>query len=220
VSGAANARIGAGHSAAEEAPRRALFFGDSLVAGVGDPTGGGWVARVVAACFASGTGVTPYNLGVRRETSVQVAARFRQEALPRVATGPGPRDARAVVSFGANDTTVEDGARREPPEASRAALASILDEAAELGLPVLVVGPAPLHDVEQNARMAALGDSFAEVCARRGAPFVPVLERLQASRVWMAELAARDGAHPGAEGYEELAGLLVRAGVADWLTAR
>jgi hypothetical protein len=46
------------------ADRRILFFGDSLVAGVGDPSGDGWVGRVVAASCAAGLPVTAYNLGV------------------------------------------------------------------------------------------------------------------------------------------------------------
>lgn len=49
--------------------RRVLFFGDSLVAGVRDPAGKGWVGRVVAASFAEGLALTAYNLGVRGETS-------------------------------------------------------------------------------------------------------------------------------------------------------
>jgi acyl-CoA thioesterase-1 len=65
---------------AESAPRRALFLGDSLVAGIGDSAGGGWVARVVGACHEQGMPVTAYNLGIRRETSLQVAARWRAEA--------------------------------------------------------------------------------------------------------------------------------------------
>src|SRR5208282_2039603 len=49
---------------AEPAPRRVLFFGDSLVAGVGGPAGGGWVARVVIEAFRSGVPLTAYNLGI------------------------------------------------------------------------------------------------------------------------------------------------------------
>jgi acyl-CoA thioesterase I len=64
--------------------RRLLFFGDSLIAGVGDPTGRGWVGRVVAASFENGLPLTGYNLGVRRETSEQVAGRWHDEALPRM----------------------------------------------------------------------------------------------------------------------------------------
>src|SRR4029077_13817605 len=45
------------------AERRVLFFGASLVAGVGDPAGLGWVGRVVAASFALDVPLTAYNLG-------------------------------------------------------------------------------------------------------------------------------------------------------------
>jgi lysophospholipase L1-like esterase len=72
--------------------RRLLFFGDSLVAGVGDPTGAGWVGRVVATSFASGLGLTAYNLGIRGETSEQIASRWRTEALPRLLAGAAGRD--------------------------------------------------------------------------------------------------------------------------------
>jgi hypothetical protein len=89
--------------------RRLLFFGDSLVAGVGDPSGRGWVGRVVAASFGGGLPFTAYNLGVRRETSEQVAARWHSEALPRLLP---EADVRIVVSFGANDTTIEHGRLR------------------------------------------------------------------------------------------------------------
>jgi hypothetical protein len=92
---------------------RALFFGDSLVAGVRDPGGKGWVARVVAASFAEGLPLTAYNLGVRGETSQQVAARWRAESLPRLLPST---DARIVLSFGANDTTVEGGGLRVETE--------------------------------------------------------------------------------------------------------
>ena len=107
--------------------RRLLFFGDSLIAGVGDPTGRGWVGRVVAASFENGLPLTGYNLGVRRETSEQVAGRWYDETLPRLLP---ESDARIVVSFGANDTTIEHGRLRAAPDRSCAALAGILDGAA------------------------------------------------------------------------------------------
>lgn len=199
----------------DAAPRRVLFLGDSLVAGVGDPAGGGWVARVARACFAAGVPLTAYNLGVRRETSVDVAARWRAEATPRVTSGV---DARVVVSFGANDTTIEDGAVRVPAEDSRGALVRILDEAGGLGMPAFVLGPAPVDDAQQNLRIEALDASFAEVCAERDVPFASVFERLRQSQAW-SELATGDGAHPGAEGYDAIAQLLAESGLLAWLTA-
>lgn len=200
-------------SAQPEQPhdRRVAFIGDSLVAGVGDPTGMGWVGRVVAASFGLGLPLTAYNLGVRRETSEQVAVRWRSEAEPRLLPDT---DARVVLSFGANDTTVEDGQLRVSPERSRAALVAIL---ADAGLPVLMVGPGPVDDTAQNERIQALSVAFEEVCRRFGTAFVSVVERLLASRVWMQEVAADDGAHPAADGYEALAQLVIAGGWVGWL---
>lgn len=194
--------------------RRVAFIGDSLVAGVGDPAGVGWVGHVVAASFGLGLPLTAYNLGIRRETSEQVAARWRSETAQRLLPGT---DARVVLSFGANDTTVEDGHLRVAPERSCAALAAILRDAANVAWPVLMVGPAPVDDPEQNERIRSLSAAFADVCERAGAAFVGVVGPLLASRVWMTQVAAGDGAHPAAEGYEVLSDLVIAAGWADWL---
>jgi acyl-CoA thioesterase-1 len=191
-----------------------LFFGDSLVAGVGDPSGAGWVGRVVSASFAVGLPLTAYNLGVRGETSEQVAARWRDEARPRVLPGT---DGRVVLSFGANDTTLDGGQPRVAPECSCAALAMILHDAAGLGLGALMVGPAPVDDPEQNARILDLSASFGQVCGRAGVAFLSVVEPLLDCNDWMAEVAAGDGAHPSARGYEILVDLVLARGFADWL---
>lgn len=89
--------------------RRVLFFGDSHVAGVDDPEGRGWVGRVVVESYRLGLPLTAYNPGVRGETSQQVAARWRAGALSRLTPAA---EGRVVLSFGANDTTVDDGVLR------------------------------------------------------------------------------------------------------------
>lgn len=196
------------------ADQRVLFFGDSHVAGVGDPSGLGWVGRVLVAAFAAGMPLTAYNLGVRGETSVQVASRWRPETRARLSPGA---DTRVVGSFGANDTTVEDGVQRVEAERSCGALGDILERAAAIGLPALVVGPAPVDDAEQNRRIQGLSDAFGETCASRGVPFLAVVEALLASDVWGEQVASGDGAHPGAAGYEALTQVLLAGGCLDWL---
>jgi acyl-CoA thioesterase I len=195
---------------------RLLCFGDSFVAGVGDPRGQGWVGRVVEAAHAAGRPLTAYDLGVRRETSVEVAVRWRFEAMPRMVADA---DCRLVFAAGANDTTAESRGVRVPPERSCMALGKMLDQAAGLGRPAAVAGPPPVGDAAQQARVVALSEAFAEVCAARDVPFWPVAQTLLASPTWLEEAAAGDGAHPAAGGYELLARTLLDGGLLAWLQA-
>lgn len=197
------------------ADRRILFFGDSHVAGVGDPGGLGWVGRVAAASAAAGLPFTPYNLGVRGETSVEVASRWRAEAAPRISA---EAECRVVFSFGVNDTTPVGGSLRAEPDRSLAALGAILDQADELRLPTFVVGPAPIADREQTKRIASLSSAFGLACEERAIPFVDMVGALGESATWIAEVtAAADGAHPTAAGYELLAEAVLAAGWVEWL---
>lgn len=195
---------------------RLLCFGDSFTAGVGDPEGRGWVGRVVAASFAAGRPLTAYALGVRRETSVEVAVRWRFEAHARLAPGA---ETRIVFAVGTNDTTFEETGPRVAPDRSCMALGTMLGQAATMRLPAAVVGPLPVGDTDQRERAVALSERFAAVCAERGAPYVALAPALSADPLWREQLAAGDGAHPAAAGYELLAGLLLGGGLLDWLHA-
>lgn len=191
-----------------------LFFGDSFIAGVGDPAGQGWVGRVVASSFAAGLPLVAYNLGVRRETSLEVAARWLGEARARMRAQASYG---VVFAFGTNDATEEEGRLRVEPAHAIDALGRVLDDAGRLGLSVLVLGPAPAGEPAQDDRVGALSAAFAGVAARRGVPYVPVVDALRRSAAWVAEAAAGDGSHPGAGGYEELAQLALAGGWIDWL---
>ncbi|MCA0143595.1 GDSL-type esterase/lipase family protein [Blastococcus sp. LR1] len=186
---------------------RVCFVGDSFVAGVGDPEHRGWVGRLCARSADAGRPLTAYNLGVRRETSADVLARWHAECSPRLALG---EDRRVVISLGVNDTTVDDtsvefGGVRVAPDSSVAALSALLDGVAGEGWSALVVGPPPIADADQNRRIGALDLRFAELCAARDAPYVSVFGSLAECPVWCREVATGDGAHPGAAGYQRLA---------------
>ena len=189
--------------------RRVCFVGDSFVAGVGDPEHRGWVGRVVAGSHRDGRPVTAYNLGVRRDTSEDVRRRLPAETAARWVEGC---DNRLVLSFGVNDTTEVDGAVRVAPERSVANLRGIADDMAADGVPLLVIGPPPVADAEQNDRIEALDALFEKSVF----PYVSVFGALAIERDWMRAVALGDGAHPGAEGYALLTELVLPAWE-DWL---
>lgn len=189
--------------------RRVCFVGDSFVAGVGDPEHRGWVGRIVATSYRDGRPVTAYNLGIRRDTSEDVRRRLPAETAARWVAGC---DNRLVVSFGVNDTTEVDGAVRVAPERSVANLQGIADDMAAQRVPLLVVGPPPVADAEQNERIEALDERLAEVVLS----YVSVFGALRMERNWMHAVTLGDGAHPGAEGYAVLAELVLPAWE-DWL---
>ncbi len=195
-------------------PIRLCVFGDSFVAGVGDSTYRGWVGRVAEYVVGElPIDLTVYNLGVRRDTSSDVRARWKSEARARL---PSECDNRVIVSFGVNDTTLQDGSRRVEPDESESNLAAILDLAASHGWTTLVVGPPPIADERQNVRTAALDERFAALCREHAAPYLHTFSRLSGETSWMREAAQGDGAHPGVQGYVDLAAL-VRSDIRDWL---
>lgn len=194
-----------------------MFFGDSHTVGVGDEEGLGWTGRVVAAAMEEGIPTTSYNLGVRGETSADVAGRWRAEARPRLPDPPEEGDARVVLAFGVNDVSLSDEGRRCGQEQSLLALEEVLLGAQGLGLRRFVIGPAPIDDEALNDRIAELSYAFRMRCARHRVPFVPLVDELRANEAWRRSIVAGDGTHPGAAGYAEIARLVLAAGWLDWL---
>ena len=90
---------------------RIIAFGESTVAGAGDPAHLGWIGRALAGRRE----VTLYNLGIRGATSTKLAGLWRREAEARL-TDAEP--CRIVFGFGVNDTWVEGGAPQVTPAQS------------------------------------------------------------------------------------------------------
>jgi acyl-CoA thioesterase-1 len=188
---------------------RICFLGDSLTAGTGDPTCLGWAGRVAAAANGRGHDVTYYNLGVRRETSLDIARRWHAEITPRLLLMGGGMaiDGRLVFAFGNNDTVEEAGRRRVSLGQTLDTAASMLGAAAAL-YPTLCIGPAPSADAAHNVRVLALPEALGPCCATVGVDYLPVAEALVDTSAWMDGVRQGDGAHPAAAGYEAFAALV------------
>jgi lysophospholipase L1-like esterase len=183
---------------------RICFIGDSFTNGTGDDSALGWPGRVCASARARGHDVTMYNLGIRRETTDDIRARWRAEVTPRLPAGV---DGRIVFSFGANDATVEHGQWRVPPDLSAENARAIISRAM-LSYPVLVVGLPPADEDDRMPRHAELAQRYAGICEQLGVPFLDILEPIRLVAAWREEAAAGDGIHPNARGYAAIAELV------------
>lgn len=201
---------------------RVCLIGDSIAAGTGDERCLGWAGRLAVRAMAAGADLTIYALGVRGDTSEDVARRWRAEAAARL---PATFPRGLVFQFGLNDCAVrhwDDGRRQRRVEAgrSREVTRTILAEAATDGA-TLMIGPAPVDDERpgpqlvpglqqrlHNGDIARLDAALEEVATGLGVPYLAVFEALDSDPGWRRALAQGDGIHPTAEGYDALAGLV------------
>lgn len=183
---------------------RICFVGDSFVNGTGDETALGWAGRLCSDANARGFAVTYYNLGVRRNTRRDVLRRWEHECSLRL---PNTCDGRVVISCGVNDTAIEDGSLRVPPDESRANVREILRIAKKYE--VLMLGPPPVADDEQNGRILGLTWAFADEAKLLGVPFIDLFSPLSSDVAYEAEIANNDGAHPKSGGYMKMANIVL-----------
>ncbi len=181
---------------------RICFIGDSIVNGTGDDEGLGWVGRIVARARQEGGDLTYYNLGIRRDTSADIAARWQAEVERRL---PPQFERRLAFAFGANDCADEDGGPRVPPDRALANAETILTEATAFA-PTVAIGPAPVFaDAATDARVRVLSAAQQELSTRFGVPFLPIFDFVAACEPWRRDVAAGDGVHPNQAGYAALA---------------
>lgn len=182
---------------------RICFIGDSLVNGTGDEAALGWAGRLCALAHASDIPVTYYNLGIRRNTSKDILLRWESECTLRL---PGSCDGRIVLSCGVNDTAIENGKVRVSSAESCANVRAILRGAKQYT--VLMVGPPPVLDDEQNERIESLSLAFARETQALGVPYIDLFSALCADDAYKREVARNDGSHPRSEGYSKMARII------------
>lgn len=189
-----------------ETPLRIVVVGDELVAGLGDPKSLGWVGRVAARTVAP---QPPFlcALPVPQETSAALQQRWFAEASLRYSPGT---DNRLVIGLGAADLAAGISSAR-----SRLNLATVLDAAEQNRISCLVVGPPP--GGADDAAVAELSQSFADVTMRRGVTYVDTFTPLVGHDQWQSDMASGDGRWPRQAGYGLMAWLVLHAGWLPWL---
>jgi acyl-CoA thioesterase-1 len=183
---------------------RICFVGDSMTNGTGDPEYLGWVGRVMQDERKRRTELTSYNLGVRRDRTDQIQARWKAEVEARL---PSEYEGRVVFSFGANDAVQEIAPARTLAHAE-----AILTEA-KVQWPVFMIGAVPIPDDKARERIRALDLSYGPLCAKLRVPFLSVFDHLMLTTTWLDEACAGDGAHPGAGGYARMAAFILASDV-------
>lgn len=199
---------------------RICFVGDSITVGTGDDECLGWPGRLCAVERKRGHDISPYNLGIRGDTSAMIAQRWRAECAARL---PDLYAAALVFSFGINDVAREaDGSLRVEPARSVAFARDMLT-AAKAWKPVLMIGPTPVLKQSltlalppgptrelSDERLAATTKAYDALCREIGVPFLDMFTPLSSSARFRAAMASGDGVHPTADGYAAMAELVER----------
>ena len=104
---------------------------------------------------------TFYNLGVRRRTSTDMAARWQAEVAARQIPAP------STIWPSARAWWTCPPARMRPVDEVCATVMQMLDQASALGA-VLLICPPPVKEPAMRQRIASLCEAYVTACARKG----------------------------------------------------
>ncbi len=179
---------------------RICFFGDSYVNGTGDAAALGWVGRAIAKANKSHF-ITYYNLGIRGNTSKDIANRWKQEATVRLVDC----DKKYVVfAFGTNDTNIIDTKLRVSLEETLKHTEDFI-KGASIYDGIVIIGPPPLIEKHHDQRNKALDKKLQERCKAHSVPYISLYNILLGNSEWLTMIGNNDQYHPGGDGYELLA---------------
>ena len=192
---------------------RIFCFGDSITLGYNDSAGLGWPGRLGRDLVYGDDSVAVYNLGINGDTSLDIAARWRNEVNAR------SRDTTGLMlfAFGFNDAAKADGGDLQVDLATSINTArEILDEARSIS-EVLWIGPTPLDESVnpmqtefaswdmRNADIARYDEAYANLAREIGVAYLRLFPELVSSPRYQAALGAGDRVHPGDDGYAMIA---------------
>lgn len=194
--------------------KKLCVFGDGISFGIGDSRPGGWPARLAEMEMARVPDLQTHNLCIPWQTTPDIAARWRQEAEPRLSGGSR---CGVVFSFGLSDMVdVDDQGIRVALFDSSHWAEKMVGEARHWQS-VLWIGPPPMlrsaepreeagHWVAYSpARLAALNEAFATIAADLGVPYLDLCAVLGETPEYRRALIDGDGVYPAAAGHRAIA---------------
>lgn len=193
------------------------FFGDSLVAGIGDASHRGFVGHCLQQATLSGQQVQGYNLGVIGETVAALAGRWQEELQRR--TVANDSKGRVIFAFGLADVLAhvrECKSLAALPEESdfleqrfRMTLLQAVENLWKIvrlnAYPQLWIGPPAVADSAINDYLAALDNIFQKLARKHRLRYIPLYEATARNTAYLAEVRFHDGLHPRSYGYQFLA---------------
>jgi acyl-CoA thioesterase-1 len=188
-------------------PIRLALLGDELATGAGDSKHQGWFGRVKTRLPVAD--ISCFELAKVGDTSGDLLRRWREEVIVRFGEDT---DNYLIVALGNADLAAGITISR-----SRLNLASILDEAAKIGVRCLVIGPPPVLDAALDAEVQGLSAGFADVTQRRGLIYVDCHAPLQGHESWAAEVSQHPRGLPDQAGHGLIAWLVLNRGFLNWL---
>ena len=174
-----------------------FFFGDSLTLGVNDPSFLGWVNRFMLLTSLPVPPTTVYNLGARKHSSKDIAARWQQEVACRTLQDA---DTRIMFSFGVVDMVANEAGTLVGEKDSVHNLRCILQQAKELygAGNIIVMSPLPVKQPAHQERILQLGQAYSAACAELDIAYIDIATALLQTSGYIADLA--DNVHPAAAG--------------------
>jgi len=195
---------------------RICFIGDSFVNGTCDEQALGWVGRLCALAMQQGIDLTYYNLGIRGNTSQNVLDRIEAEVSLRFGKA---EDERVVLSFGVNDTLIDDVSSQNlsniAPRVSEGKSIENMEKIIRLIQPkysILIVGLLPVDGDEQNTRIESVNAAFKKKAKQLDVPFIDIYYELVNDSIYRKEIHNADGAHPTNHGYRKISELILASG--------
>jgi lysophospholipase L1-like esterase len=195
-----------------------LIFGDSIVWGAWDPEGGGWAERLRRYLMQQvETETDPenplYNLGIRGETTVKLAERFKREAEARITP---QRKTIVIIGIGTNDSShIDDKEPSVKPELFRKNLQTLTSLARQFADTVILAGLTVVDEAKgapaywdktifyRNSYLQAYNKIIEEVAVEASALFIDIQKQF-AEGDYRTFLDPDDGLHPNSKGHEKI----------------